>query len=101
MADLRGVVLDPDDVRAFRSFDILNAQVAAQHRFADFFRRAAELAFARFVAVFIRFAFVAFGNMGDVELEAAMTVVVDGHAPRQMIPVAFAEAENVWQAHAV
>ena len=36
LADLGGVVLDPDDVGPLRSFDVLNAQVAAQYCFTDF-----------------------------------------------------------------
>src|SRR5262245_21702331 len=56
LTHLRRVVLNPDDVRALRTVDVLDADIAAQHGLADFSRRAAELAGARLVAVLIRFA---------------------------------------------
>src|SRR6266511_3584174 len=97
LADLRRVVLDPDDVRAFGPFDVLNAHVAAQYRFADFARRPAEFAGSRLVTILISFAFFSLENMRHVQLEARMIVIVDGHTRSQMIAIALPETENVGQ----
>src|SRR5258705_4897513 len=64
LADLRGVVLNPNVVRSFRPVDILYAKIAAQNGFADFFGRTAELAVAGVVAAPLRvrpFAVPAYG----------------------------------------
>src|SRR5262245_4837 len=98
LADLRRVVLNPDDIGAVRSVNILNAYLAAQYGFANFLGRAAELSGARLVPVPIGFAFFAFRNMGQIELEARVAVVVNRHAPSQVIAVAFSETEDVRQA---
>src|SRR5262249_53328416 len=53
LADLRRIVLNPNDVGPLRAIDVLNANIAAQNRFTDFSRRAAEFSGPRFMAAAI------------------------------------------------
>src|SRR5262249_62124051 len=56
LADLRRIVLNPNNVGPLGTIDVLNANIAAQNRFTDFSRRAAEFSGPRFMAVFLWFA---------------------------------------------
>src|SRR5262245_41198947 len=95
LADLRRIVLNPNDVGPLGAIDVLNANIAAQNRFTDFSRRAAEFSGSRFMAVLVSFALFAVQNMRHVELKTCMIVVVHWHSPGEMITVALSEAEYV------
>src|SRR5262249_22296531 len=53
LADLRRIVLNPNNVGPLGTIDVLNANIAAQDRFTDFSRRAAEFSGPRFMAVVV------------------------------------------------
>src|SRR5215475_11791842 len=95
LADLRRIVLNPNDVGPLGAIDVLNANIAAQNRFTDFSRRAAEFSGPRFMAVLVGFALLAFQNMRHVELKTCMIVVVHWHSPGEMITVALSETEYI------
>ena len=85
LADLRDVILDPDHVRLVVAVDVLNAQLAAQDRFAELDIRAADLAAAGIVALAILFHLFRSGAVDhDIDLKTPMVVVVYGHAPGQV-----------------
>src|SRR5262245_63045769 len=50
LADLRRIVLDPNNIGPLGAIDVLNANIAAQDRFTDFSRRAAEFSAPCFMA---------------------------------------------------
>src|SRR5215510_3970755 len=95
LADLRRIVLDPNNIGPLGAIDVLNANIAAQDRFTDFSRRAAEFSGPRFMAVLVGFSLLALQNMRHVKLKTRMIVVVHRHSPSEMITVALSEAEYV------
>src|SRR4030095_8016289 len=100
-ADLSNIVLDPDDVGFVFAVNILNSNVSPQHGFAQFLIGAPQFSGPCYVTGFILFSFVAVGDMHDVELEAGVRFIVDGHAPDQMVAVAGLEASHVGPAELV
>src|SRR5262245_27562944 len=95
LADLRRIVLNPNNVGPLGTVDVLNADIAVEDRFTDFSWRAAEFPGSRFVAILVCLTFHAFQNMRHVELKTCMIVVVHGHSPCEMVAISFPETQDV------
>src|SRR5262249_21002857 len=95
LADLRRIVLNPNDVGPLGAIDVLNANIAAQNRFTDFSRRAAEFSGPRFMAVLFGFVLLPPPHTPHVRLCNLVIVVVHWHSPGEMITVALSETEYI------
>src|SRR5262245_54673943 len=72
LADLRRIILDPNNVGPLGTIDVLNANIAPQDRFTDISRGAAEFSGPRFMAVLVGFALLALYTMRHVHLKPCM-----------------------------